>query len=89
MGKPQNVIPTQKIHVTLPITLLTRLATELWSDAEGRVPFGAYMKFFSSLLEKYFASETLDLSPYINSPSGTFLVSGDSASIEQLKERLK
>lgn len=89
MARPQNVIPTQKIHVALPITLLTKLTTLLWSDAEGCLPSGSYMRFFTERLEEFFSWEALDLSTYVDLPPKTFVVHGDAASIEQLKEKLK
>jgi hypothetical protein len=48
-------IPTEKIHISLPEDLRRRLELDLWSDLEGRVPKGAYKRFFTTLLGDYYA----------------------------------
>lgn len=41
--------PIEK-NISLPSSLVSRVELELWSDLEGRVPFGAWQKYISKLI---------------------------------------
>ena len=55
MAKTPNLIPSKQLNVALPLPLMTRLATHLYSDLEGRVPHGAYSRFLIDLLQVHFS----------------------------------
>lgn len=89
MGKPQNIIPTKKLTTALPLDAYTMLSVFLFSEAEGRVPQGAYANFLSARIKEYFTSRQLDLAPLVGTPPGAFFVSGTPEAIEQLINKLK
>lgn len=89
MPKPKNIIPSARINLAIPIDVYTMLTTFLFSEAEGRVPQGAYANFFSARIREFFGSRQLDLSPLVGTQPGAFFVSGTPESIEQLVEAFK
>lgn len=60
---PRLAIPTEKIHISLPEDLRRRVELELWSELEGRVPKGAYKRFFTTILRDYYARRDSGASP--------------------------
>ena len=54
MARPKKVIASIKKNLCLPENLVTRVELELYSELEGKVPFGAWQEFISSLIVKYF-----------------------------------
>jgi len=48
-------MPSFKVNISLPADILARVTADLWSDAEKRVPKGAYQKFFVRLIKDHFA----------------------------------
>jgi hypothetical protein len=42
-------------HTTLPMDLLTKVELELWSEAEGKVPHGAWQELQIELLTEWLA----------------------------------
>lgn len=54
MPRPRNIERTEQLCVWLPESLLGRLTLHLWSDAEQRVPHGAFQRFITQLLTDYF-----------------------------------
>jgi len=90
MGRRLNVVPTVYLNVGLPLDLHTRLSAELYSELEGRVPFGAYQRFFSELLRERFSGKSLDLAPYIPDASpDAFVVRGEVPAILALRYHLE
>jgi hypothetical protein len=89
MPGQKNLIPTEGLHVYLPVPEMTKLVSHLYSDLDGRVPKGAYQSFFTARLREYFSWKHLDLAPYSGSPPGAFIVSGTPETIEALKRTLK
>lgn len=77
------------LNLALPIDERARLDLHLFSQVEGRVPHAAYQAFFTARLKDYFESRRLDLAPYLNCPSGSCVVSGTPAVIEQLERVLE
>lgn len=89
MAKPPNIIPSQQLNVALPLPLYTQLSAHLYSDLEGRVPHGAYSRFFIDLLRGYFSAQHLDLAPFAASEPGAWTVSGSPEAIAALQRTLK
>lgn len=89
MPKPKNAIPTERINITLPIDVYTALQTFLFSEAEQRVPQGAYQQFFVGRIREFFSHRHVDLAPLTGSPPGAFWVSGTPEAVEQLVNAFK
>ena len=92
MARPKNLVPTKSLHFHLPGPLQERLEQELWSDVEGRVPFGSYQKFFTELSLAFLNGQSLDLSHYAPAEwmvtPGT-IVRGSPTAVETLRKLLK
>lgn len=89
MPRSPNVIPSIKLHTSLPEDLHAKLTLHLFSDLEGRVPACAYQEFFCERIREYFEHKHLDLAPYIpGMGAGNCVVSGAPVSIEMLKHIL-
>lgn len=87
MPRMPNPIRPTLLHLSLPEDIRTRLDLILHSDLEGRVPKGAYQRFFLERLSDFFTHRTLDLTPY-GFPTGYF-VKGPADMISTLKDRLE
>ena len=88
MPKPANLIPSRQLNVALPLPIFTRLALQLNSDLEGRVPHGAYSRFLVELLRQHFDQAELDLGERFGAPPGIYLVRGEPATIALLGREL-
>lgn len=88
-GRKPNVEPTSSINLHLPETLRARLDLILFSELEGRVPKGSYLRFFSSRLVEFFEFRTLDLAPYLSALPGTHVVSARPATLDALRAALE
>lgn len=89
MGRRPNAEPSIPLNLRLPESARTRLDLILFSTLEGRVPAGAYQRFFLERLAQFFASETLDLAPYVGSLPGTQMISGSPSAIAALRAALE
>ena len=89
MSRRPNLIPSVVLNLALPQPEHTRLTLHLFSDLEGRVPLGAYQRFFSDRINEFFAHRQLDLAPWAGTEPGEFVVSGSASAIEALKQTLK
>lgn len=90
MPKPKNLIPTEKLHVALSLPLHQRMTAHLWSEAESRVPHGAYQAFLEQRIREYFGQRTIDIAPFVvGMPAATFHITGTAESLEQLINALK
>lgn len=58
MAKPKNVIPTVEKKLQIASDLCVRMELELFSDLEGKIPYGEQSKLVNQLLRKHF--EKLD-----------------------------
>lgn len=54
MARPCNLERSVPLELALPESVRTKVDLLLWSEAEGRVPRGAYQQFFLGLLNDYF-----------------------------------
>lgn len=90
MPRQPNIVPTVQIELQLPLDLRTQLELHLFSELEGRVPYGQYTKFFIERLREYFSHERLDLAPYlIGLTPGAAVISGPPAALMLLKRMLE
>lgn len=88
-GRPPLTEPTVATNLHLPESVRTRLDIELFSELEGRVPKGAYQRFFLERLTEYFASKALDLAPYLGTQPGAAVIRGRLEVLEHLKQHLE
>lgn len=89
MPRRPAITPNVRLHTTLPPDISARLDLWLFSEAEGRVPKGAYQEFFVARTLEFFAEKTLDLAPFLGSAPGEFVVRAPVATLAALLARLK
>lgn len=53
-GRPPNAIPSEPLNLRLPTDIKAKIDLHLFSEVEGRVPKGAYARFFESLAREFF-----------------------------------
>lgn len=88
-GRKPLIEPSSSLNVHLPEGLRTRMDLLLFSEAEGRVPKGAYARFISSRLVEFFEHRRLDLSPYLATLPGEAVVGGPPTVLEALRAKLE
>ena len=54
MPRPRNTIRPVEIRLSLPETVRAQMDVELFSELEGRVPYGARTQFVQQLVQDYF-----------------------------------
>jgi len=54
MARPRKTVRTVPKNICLPEDLVAKLELELYSEVEGKIPFGAQQEFFTKLLRDYF-----------------------------------
>lgn len=55
MARPKKTIRTIFKNIALPEDLAAKVELHLYSELEGKIPFGAQQEFFSQLLRDYFS----------------------------------
>lgn len=89
MPRKPNVVPSYELTLCIPEDLFAKLSLELWSEAEGRVPHGAFKRFFEELLREHFLHSRLDLSAFIPGlPPGVHFISGRKEVLEILAKEV-
>jgi len=73
-GRRPNIEPSVATNLHLPETVRARLDLLLFSELEGRVPKGAYQRFFLERLQEFFTFKTRDLSPQLGLAPGSCIV---------------
>lgn len=65
MPKRPNIDRPVALKLMLPETLRGRIDILLWSHVEGKVPYGAYNRFFIGLINEHFdkLKESVDVQP--------------------------
>lgn len=82
-----KVLPFDRVLIHIPIDLRAKMSLELYSELEGRIPYGKQSALIAQLLREHFESERLDLQPF-GFPEGYF-VKGPKAMIEKLRTWLQ
>lgn len=54
MGRQKNVIPTVEKKIQIAADLCARMELELFSDVEGKIPYGAQSELINNLLRKHY-----------------------------------
>lgn len=57
MPRPKKILRSHPNTISIPEDLQAKLELHLYSDLEGRVPFGAKQKFFIQLLTEFFSAQ--------------------------------
>lgn len=89
MGRRPNLVPTRPLNTFIPQDLSVKLDLLLYSEAEGRVPHGAYAAFFSARLREFFDDKALDLAPFLGTLPGQATVRGKVETIYNLMKHLQ
>ncbi len=58
MARPKRVLPYTTKEISLPTPLVTQVDLLLYSQLEGKVPFAAWQKLMTRLLEQWVAEMT-------------------------------
>lgn len=87
MPKPRNTNAPTRLDLAIPEDLRARLDLLLYSELEGRVPHGAYARFFCSRLREHFEWTRLDLEAF-GFPPGYF-ITGPREMVDKLKSTLE
>lgn len=86
MPRQPDILRPTSLDLALPEDIRARLDLLLISPSEGKVPKGAYKRFFMELIKTHFDGEGLDLSEISGAtPPGRYSVRGDKESIKQLR----
>lgn len=88
-GRKPLITPTRSLHIHIEEPLAKLIDERLYSEAEQRVPKGAYQEFFTEASVKLLRLRPLDLSPYIGSIPMEHIVFAFEGSIEALKSLLE
>lgn len=88
-GRKPAVEPSVATNLHLPESARTRLDLLLHSPLEGRVPKGAYQRFFLERLHEFFGTRQFDLSPYVGSLPGERVVRGSPETLAVLEAVLQ
>lgn len=57
MARPKKIVQSVSKNIALPQDLVARMELELYSDLEGKIPFGAQQKFFERVLREHYARQ--------------------------------
>jgi len=88
-GRPRAINPSRALTTHLDEAWMARLDLHLFSEVEGRVPKGAYQAFFNERLREFFATEALDLSPYVGALPGEQTIRGKPEALLKLAQVLE
>lgn len=89
MPRKPNIIPSVPLSLMLPMDIRAKVDAILYSDLEQRVPHGAYQKFFLELIRGFFETKELDMSPYLGTPPGVYIIRGRPYIIDELRRKLQ
>jgi hypothetical protein len=89
MGRQPSIRKSSPLEVSLDEELRALLDIRLWSQAENRVPKGAYKTYLDRLLAVDLKGDRLDLAPYAGTLPGAATVTGSREAIAVLKETLE
>ena len=58
MTRPPSLVPSSRLNLVLPREMRTRLDQHLYDINMGKVPMGAYQRFFVQLINDYLVERT-------------------------------
>jgi len=62
-GRPQKILRPTALNTVIPEDLRAKLDLHLFSSVENRIPHGAYSKFITELLQKFFEGGVTERNP--------------------------
>ena len=90
MARPKSLNPSRYLRVYVDARLAARVELLLFSEAEGKVPFGAWQKFFTERINDFLNSQNLDLAHIAPSrmqlSPGAFWVRGTPEALQIIKD---
>jgi hypothetical protein len=89
MPRRPAIEPNFELHTTLPPKLATRVELLLFSEAEGRVPRGAWQRFLTNIITEFFSHRKVDVGVFMNRQPGEILIQGSDHAISTLIHYLK
>jgi len=91
MARQPNIQRPIKLTTTLPEDIRGKLDLHLFSDAEGRVPKGAYQGFLIERIKDFFENvATLDLAEYLEGiPPGVYTIHTRRSTLDLLIKALE
>jgi hypothetical protein len=57
MARPKQTIRTVYFHIGLPEDLAAKIQLHVFSELEGKIPMGAYQKFFTEVVRAKFDAD--------------------------------
>ncbi len=54
MPRQKNLMPSHEKKIQVPEDLCARMELELYSDLEGRIPYGALSNFVNGLIREHY-----------------------------------
>lgn len=60
MSRAKNPIRWTRLNLSLPEDLRAQVDLALWSDVEGRVPYGAHSELIATLLRGWLSRQPLN-----------------------------
>ena len=54
MAKPKNLIPSVEKKISIEADLCARMELSLYSELEGRIPYGAQSQLINQLLRQHY-----------------------------------
>lgn len=57
MARPKRIVRTISKNIALPEDLVARMELELYSELEGKIPFGAQQKFLEKVLRDHYTRQ--------------------------------
>ena len=88
-GRKPGLEPAIATNLHLPESVRTRIDLLLFSEVEGRVPKGAYQRFFLGLVQDFFTLKSQDVSPLLGLPAGQCIVKATPAHLALLVATLE
>lgn len=58
MPRPRKALRPVEKNISLPEDIVARVDLELFSELEGKVPFGAWQRFVGGLIQAHFERQT-------------------------------
>lgn len=54
MARRKNAIPSVEVKIQVPTDLFARMKLELFSELEGKVPYGVQSEFINGLIREHY-----------------------------------
>lgn len=91
MPRPRKTDRPVEKNISLPTSTVARVELELFSELEGKVPFGAWQKFLVGLIDEHFARKRVYTATGFagHCPVGTaaVIVASDEAEAKRLLDK--